>query len=141
KLLDFGFAELRPSSAALPVAVTGSVTAVAAVRKAEESPSLRYTAPEVFEEKTADARADLFALGAILYEMVTGKKAFDGRSRAVLIAAITTAEPEPLLQLQPKAPRMLAHVIERCLAKDSADRWQSAQDPQVEIYWTAEGAR
>src|SRR5208283_5073262 len=90
KLLDFGWAELRPTPASSPVPKT--VTAVEAGRKAEESLSLHYTAPEQLEDKPADSRTDLFAFGAVLYEMVTGKKAFDGRSRAVLIAAITTAD-------------------------------------------------
>src|SRR5688572_15938011 len=85
KLLDFGFAELRPAPASfLPLPKSASATAVEPARKPEESLGLQYTAPELFEGNPADARADLFAFGAIFYEMLTGKKAFEGRSRAVL---------------------------------------------------------
>ena len=94
--------------------------------------NLQYTAPEGLEGKDAGPRGDVFAFGAILYEMVTGKKAFDGRSRAVLIAAIATADPEPL----PHAA--LQHVVQRCLEKDPEDRWQTAHDLLIRLRWLAE---
>ncbi len=139
KLLDFGWAELRPAPAASAVPKSASVTAAEAARKPDDSLTLQYTAPEQFEGKPAGARADIFAFGAILYEMVTGKKAFEGKSRGVVIAAIVTAEPDRLTLLQPKAPRVLEHVVERCLAKDPDDRWQTVHDLLVQLRWIAEG--
>ncbi len=92
-----------------------------------------YAAPEQYEGKPADARSDIFAFGAILYEMVTGKKAFEGKSRAALIATIATAEPDPF------APAALEHVVKRCLAKDPENRWQTAHDLLVQLRWIAQG--
>ncbi|MBK5290649.1 MAG: PD40 domain-containing protein [Acidobacteriia bacterium] len=139
KLLDFGLAELRPSAAdaAVPKAVAATVAARGV--KPGGDLGLEYTAPEQFEGKPADARADIFAFGAIVYEMVTGKKAFEGKSRAVLIAAITTADPDPLTRLQPRAPRALEHVVERCLEKEPDDRWQTAHDLMVQLRWINDG--
>lgn len=132
KLLDFGLSELPSSSP-----VGASQTEVG--RKPEENPGLPYTAPELLDGKPADARADLFAFGAVLYEMIAGKRAFEGKSRAVLVAAITTEEPDPLCQVQPKAPRTLQHIVQRCLAKDPDDRWQTAHDMLVQLRWVTEG--
>lgn len=131
KLLDFGLAEFRPSQAPPPSGQSGP--------RQGEALNSPYAAPEQYEGKPADARSDIFAFGAVLYEMVTGKKAFEGRSRAALIAAIATADPEPLRVAQPKAPRALEHVVERCLAKDPDNRWQTAHDLTVQLRWIAEG--
>ncbi len=139
KLLDFGLAELQPSRAAEFVPKTAAATGGAGAPKPGGELGIAYTAPEQFEGKPADARADIFAFGAILYEMVTGKKAFEGRSRAVLIAAITTVDPEPLRSLQPRAPRGLAHVVERCLEKEPDNRWQTWHDLMVQLRWITEG--
>jgi Tol biopolymer transport system component len=139
KLVEFGLAELRPSSAAELVPKSAPATVAASGLKTGVDIGLEYTAPEQFGGKPAGARGDIFAFGAVLYEMVTGKKAFEGKSRAVLIAAITTAEPDPLTQLQPRAPRVLEHVVERCLAKDPEHRWQTAHDMMVQLRWIAEG--
>ncbi|HEY8131385.1 MAG TPA: hypothetical protein VII12_05800, partial [Thermoanaerobaculia bacterium] len=83
----------------------------------------------------ADPRTDIFALGAVLYEMATGKRAFEGKTRTSLIAAIVSGRPTPVSQVQPLAPPALEHVIERCLEKDPADRWQSAHDVAEELKW------
>src|SRR6266404_1068473 len=96
KLLDFGWAESRPVGTVPGAGGTVSATVSGAGPKPGVDPALYYTAPEQFEGKDAGARGDIFAFGAILYEMVTGKKAFEGKSRAVLIASITTADPDPL---------------------------------------------
>jgi eukaryotic-like serine/threonine-protein kinase len=100
---------------------------------------LPYTAPEQLDGKDADARSDIFAFGTILYEMITGAKAFEGKSRAVVIAAIATADSDPLSKSQPKAPAALQHIVERCLAKDPEDRWQTGHDLMVQLRWVAEG--
>jgi eukaryotic-like serine/threonine-protein kinase len=100
---------------------------------------LQYTPPECLDGKDPDARSDIFAYGAIVYEMIAGQKAFEGKSRAVLIASIATADPDPLSKTRPDAPPMLQHIIQRCLAKDPEDRWQTAHDLLVQLRWVAEG--
>ena len=100
---------------------------------------LQYTPPECLDGKDPDARSDIFAYGALVYEMITGRKAFEGKSRAVLIAAIATADPDPLSKTTPDAPPMLQHILQRCLAKDPEDRWQTAHDMLVQLRWVAEG--
>ena len=101
--------------------------------------TLQYMAPEQLEGKEADARADIFALGELIYEMATGKPAFSGKSRASLIAAILTAEPQPIESLQPMTPVALGRIVKKCLAKDPDERWQSARDLAAELKWIAEG--
>jgi serine/threonine protein kinase len=96
-------------------------------------------APEQLEGKTADARTDIFAFGEVLYEMVTGNKAFEGKSKASLIAAILDAEPPAISNLQPVTPPMLDRVVKKCLAKDPEDRFHTAHDLRDELTWVAEG--
>ena len=137
KLLDFGLAKLRPSTQ-----VTGLSEA------ATESPNLtargaiigtlQYMAPEQLEGQEADARTDIFAFGTMLYEMLTGGKAFNGKSQASLIAAILEHEPAPISTLRPMAPPILDHLVNRCLAKDPEERWQGAADLMRELKWVAE---
>ena len=140
KLVDFGLAKLK---AAGPVAFS-AVTALpteAANLTAEGTllGTLQYMAPEQLEGKEAGARTDIFALGAVLYEMATGKNAFSGTSQASLISAIMTSEPVPISSVQPMTPPALDRVVKTCLAKDPEDRWQSAHDVTLELKWIAEG--
>jgi len=100
--------------------------------------TFQYMAPEQLEGKEADARTDVFAFGAVLYEMATGKKAFEGKSQASLIASILTADPDPVSTIQPMAPPALDRVVKTCLAKDPEDRWQSAHDIGSELAWIAQ---
>ena len=97
-------------------------------------------APEQLESKEADARADVFAFGAVLYEMLTGRKAFDGGSAAAVMAAVLNAEPAPLAAVQPPVPRSLERLIQKCLAKDPDQRWQTARDLADELKWIADEA-
>jgi serine/threonine protein kinase/Tol biopolymer transport system component len=136
KLLDFGLAKMRVPGAdgnrsALPTHTTPLTDEGAVIG------TLQYMAPEQLEGKEADARTDLFALGAVIYEMATGRKAFDGASQASLISAIMTSEPPPISILQSTSPPALDHAVRTCLAKDPDMRWSSAHDVLVELKWIA----
>ncbi len=139
KLLDFGLAKLRGSPheaadlSAMPTAQK-PLTEKGAILG-----TFQYMAPEQLEGKEADTRTDIFAFGAMLYEMVTGRKAFEGKSQASLISAIMSSDPPPVSQLQAMSPPALDHVVKTCLAKDPDKRWQSAGDVEHELNWIAEG--
>jgi Tol biopolymer transport system component/predicted Ser/Thr protein kinase len=138
KLLDFGLAKLTavespgPESIlpteARPLTTEGSLVG-----------TIPYMAPEQLEGREADARTDVFAFGAVLYEMVTGRRAFEGQSQASLIGAIMGKEPAPISATRPMSPPALDHAVARCLAKDAEERWQSAADLMRELKWVAEG--
>jgi len=141
KLLDFGLAKLKghgqqpaaPNAAGTP-AQSGPLTAEGMIVG-----TLEYIAPEQLEGKPADARTDIFAFGAVVFEMLTGRKAFVGRSRASLMSAILTSEPPAVSSVQSAAPSALDRVIQKCLAKDPEDRWQTARDLESELTWIADG--
>jgi serine/threonine protein kinase len=139
KLLDFGLAK-----AMTPAAPAGSLTALPTQEGLTQEGTIlgtiQYMAPEQLEAKVVDARTDIFAFGATLYEMATGKKAFSGASQASLISAIMTADPAPISSVQPMSPPALDRVVKTCLAKDPEDRWQNAGDVAKELKWIAEGA-
>ena len=94
--------------------------------------------PEQVEGKETDTRTDIFAIGVVIYEMATGRKAFEGESKASLTAAILTSEPPPITKAQPMTPPALERVVKRCLAKDPEERWQTARDLASELKWIAE---
>jgi len=139
KLLDFGLARADPEAAPGISGLSASPTHTRPLT-AEGTlvGTVQYMAPEQLEGKPADARSDLFAFGAVLYEMATGRKAFQGKSQASLIAAILASEPPPLATLQPLAPPALERVVRGCLVKDPEERWQSAHDLMLELKWIAE---
>jgi Tol biopolymer transport system component len=140
KVLDFGLAKLRGTAgptalsthSALPTVGQGPLTAEGAILG-----TLHYMAPEQLEGAEADARTDLFALGSILFEMITGQRAFDGKSQATVIAAILEREPPALSAAQPATPAALEHVVKRCMAKNPDERWQAAGDVALELKWIA----
>src|SRR5215813_6989396 len=138
KLLDFGLAKLKQQPQASPT-VTPRPTASDTTTPGTILGTMQYMAPEQLEGKEADARSDIFAFGALLYEMVAGKRAFDGRSQALLIASIMSADPEPLSKIQPMTPATLDYVVKRCLAKDPEQRLQTALDLVSQLQWIAEG--
>ncbi|MDQ6706225.1 MAG: protein kinase, partial [Acidobacteriota bacterium] len=123
KLLDFGLAK----RSFLPEAGEATQT-IALTQENSILGTLQYMAPEQLEGKPADARSDIFAFGAVLYELVTGRRAFVGKSSASLISAIMSSQPAPMSELQPIASPALERVVTTCLAKDPEERWQSARD-------------
>ncbi len=138
KLMDFGLARpagLAPAAAALvdsptlsrPLTAEGTIVG-----------TFQYMSPEQLEGKEADARTDIWALGCVLYEMATGQRAFAGDSQASLIAAIMDQQPPGIMSLKPMSPPALDHLVKRCLAKDPAERWQSARDVAHEFRWIAD---
>jgi eukaryotic-like serine/threonine-protein kinase len=100
--------------------------------------TVEYMAPEQVEGKPADARTDIFALGLVIYEMPTGKKAFQGESKASLAAAILTSDPVPITRILPSAPIALERSLGKCLNKDPEERWQTARDLTGELKWILE---
>ncbi|MGB9245818.1 MAG: protein kinase [Candidatus Acidiferrales bacterium] len=133
KLLDFGLAKGGEvlqgdigSSPTMshPLTVKGTIVG-----------TMQYMSPEQLEGKEADARSDIFSFGAMLYEMATGKKAFEAKSHASLIAAILKDDPRPMRELQPLAPPLLESIVKSCLAKDPDERPQSAHDLKLELDW------
>ena len=147
KLLDFGLA--KPAGMNAPNASTLTPSSPTMHFSALTSPAgsltqqgtivgtFQYIAPEVLQGQDADARSDIFSFGAVLYEMVTGKRAFEGKSQISVASAILDKEPEPISKIQPRAPAALGHVIIECLAKDPESRWQNAADIAHELRWIA----
>ena len=138
KLLDFGLA--KATSAAQSSGLTMAPTTPAAMTaQGTIVGTFQYMAPEQIEGHDADARTDIFAFGCVLYEMLSGRKAFEGKSHASLIGAIMHAEPPPLQTAAPLAPAALDRLVRKCLAKDPDARWQSARDLVDELKWIADG--
>jgi eukaryotic-like serine/threonine-protein kinase len=138
KLLDFGLAKLRQeASPAAPVSGLPTerdpLTAEGAIVG-----TLQYMAPEQLEGKEVDARTDIFAFGAVVYEMATGKGAFEGKTQASVIGAIMSIDPPLMSSLQPMTPPALDRVVKKCLAKEPDDRWHAAKDLCDELKWIAE---
>jgi serine/threonine-protein kinase len=143
KLLDFGLAKWGgPRGYVSSSSVTGHVDQGADRSLTEEGMILgtpHYMAPEQLEGQHVDARADVFAFGALLFEMLTGQKAFSGGSAAAVMAAVLNAEPPRLSALQPSASPALQRLIDKCLAKSADERWQTAKDLADELKWIGAG--
>ena len=151
KLMDFGLAKpemsvasraVGPLTPSTPTMNLASLTAAVSplTQKGSIVGTFQYMAPEVLQGAEADARSDLFSLGCVLYEMVTGRRAFEGKSQLSVFSAILEKDPEPISASQPLAPPMLDRVVRACLAKDPADRIQSAHDVAMDLRWVAESA-
>ncbi len=136
KLLDFGLA--KTGGVISDVGASQATVAKALTQEGTIVGTFQYMSPEQLEGIEADARSDIFALGCLLYEMATGTRAFQGETRTSLIAAIVSAEPQPISELQPLTPPALEHVIRKCLSKDPDDRWQSARDVYLQLEWASE---
>src|SRR3984957_20064270 len=140
KLLDFGLAKLKQEVAPANVQLSQLPTANDPLTaQGTIVGTLQYMAPEQLEGKEVDARTDIFAFGAIVYEMATGKQAFEGKSQASLIAKILETDPPPISSLQPMTPPALDRVVKKCLAKEPDERWHAAKDLCDALKWIAEG--
>lgn len=149
KLMDFGLAKpdaVKMATGANQASVSGGATASFVKPSTPVSSvgtivgTINYMAPEQIEGKEADARSDLFAFGAVLYEMATGQRAFEGKSSFSVASAILEREPTPLAALQPASPPTLDYVIRSCLAKDPEERFQSAHDVELYLQWLLQPA-
>ena len=129
-------AKLRPAGAAPGVSALPTQSA-GLTGEGSILGTLQYMAPEQLEGQEVDARTDIFAFGAMVYEMVTGKRAFSGESQASLVAAILEHQPVSMVELDPITPLRLNDIVETCLTKDPDDRWQSARDLGREVGRTA----
>jgi len=148
KLMDFGLA--KGVAAGMANAASSAPLLSAARTMTEASPmspltaagavvgTIQYMSPEQIEGKDADERSDLFALGAVLYEMATAKRPFDGKSQLSLASAILEKDPESIRTLKPELPSRFERVVSACLAKNPDDRFQSAHDVRLELAWIAE---
>jgi len=138
KLLDFGLAkggEILQGDIASSPTVSRALTTRGTIVG-----TIQYMSPEQLEGKEVDARSDIFSFGAVLYEMATGKKAFEATSQASLIASILKEEPRPMRELQPTMPLLLERAVKTCLAKDPDERPQNAHDLKLEIDWIQESS-
>jgi len=137
KLLDFGLA--KPAA---PLTSAAMLTAVTQDSPVTEQGTIvgtfQYMSPEQVEGKELDGRSDIFSLGAVLYEMLTGHRAFEGKSQLSVASAILEKEPAPISTVKPMTPPALDHAIKKCLAKLPDERWQSASDLASEMKWIAE---
>jgi len=140
KLLDFGLAK---PVVALTTGATLTTAATPTTPVTQEGTILgtfQYMSPEQIEGKELDSRGDIFSLGAVLYEMLTGQRAFDGKSQLSVASAILEKEPAPISAVKPMTPPALDHSIKKCLAKLPDERWQSASDLASELKWISESS-
>ncbi len=150
KLMDFGLAKAVTATlrvvtpAPAPSQTPDPPTISAAALTSPPAPftehgtivgTLLYMAPESIQGLPADLRSDIFSFGCVLYEMISGRRAFTGESRLSIVAAILEKDPQPIASLQPLTPAALEHVVLRCLMKDPEERWQSARDLSRELKW------
>jgi len=130
KILDFGLAKIDHEPASADIIATKPLTAEGTVLG-----TLQYMSPEQIEGQEADARSDIFAFGLVLYELITGQRAFTGKTRTSLVASILKDQPRPLSELQPLSPPALERVVATCLEKDPDKRWQSAREVKHALEW------
>src|SRR5882757_2490527 len=151
KLLDFGLAKpcsgilgaqtiskgnLTPSTPTMNLSALGAPVATL-TQQGSIVGTFQYMAPEVLQGQEADGRSDIFSFGCVLYEMITGRRAFEGKSQLSVMSAILEKDPELVSKVQPMAPAALDHVVHDCLAKDPETRWQSAADVARGLQWVA----
>src|SRR5713226_7276853 len=143
KLMDFGLAKTTlaaPPASGLTATLTSPHPSQPLTAEGMIVGTFQYMSPEQVEGKEADARSDIFALGAVLYEMATGKRAFSGKSQASIVASILASEPKPISVVSPMSPPALAQVVKTCLAKDPEERFQTVHDLKLQLKWIAEAS-
>jgi len=143
KLMDFGLAKAgtatAPPSSSLAMTLSGPSADQPLTARGMVVGTFQYMSPEQLEGKDADARSDIFALGAVLYEMATGKRAFTGKTQASIVAAILASEPKPISVVQPMSPPTLDRLVKGCLEKDPDERFQTVHDVKLQLKWIVEG--
>jgi Tol biopolymer transport system component len=137
KLLDFGLARAS-MAAATDATLSGAVLPSSSNEQGALVGTLPYMSPEQASGMDLDARSDLFSFGAVLYEMVTGRRAFEGNTQLSIVSAVINKEPEPITAVAPLTSPNLSRLIGRCLAKDPEQRWQTARDVSFELEWIGE---
>lgn len=137
KLLDFGLAKSAPSGQAAAGFTSLPTTPAGLTAQGTILGTFQYMAPEQIDGVEADTRSDIWAFGCVLYEMLAGRRAFEGKSHASLMANILNAEPPPLPSLQPSVTSTVDHIVRRCLEKEPDARWQSMADVGHQLRWTA----
>ncbi len=147
KLMDFGLAKPQGLASSSSTSGTAAPSFTAAPTLSGPSPltplttagtvigTIQYMSPEQIEGKEADARSDIFAFGAVLYEAASGKRPFQGKSQISLASAILESDPEPLRVAKPEMPAAFEHVVTTCLQKNSDDRYLAAHDIKLELQW------
>src|SRR5947207_236714 len=138
KVLDFGLAKQAQPAALSATAMTAMTAGKPLTAEGTIVGTYQYMAPEQLEGGDADARTDIFALGCLLYEMATGKRAFAGKTQASVIASILASEPMPLSRVAPMTPPALERLVRSCMAKEREERIQSAHDVKLQLEWIAE---
>ncbi len=138
KLLDFGLAKPAPAGLVSGATVTAVAPTTPVTQEGTIVGTFQYMSPEQVEGKEVDGRSDVFSLGAVLYEMVTGTRAFEGKSQLSVASAILEKEPAPISTVKPMTPPALEHAVKRCLAKPPDERWQSASDLASVLKWITE---
>ncbi|MGC2170244.1 MAG: protein kinase [Candidatus Sulfotelmatobacter sp.] len=143
KLMDFGLAKATLAQAPPASSLTMTMSEPSAGQPLTAQGTIlgtfQYMSPEQLEGKEADTRSDIFSLGAVLYEMASGRRAFTGKSQASIVAAILASDPQPISAVRPMSPPALDRVVRTCMAKDPDDRWQTAHDVKLQLQWIAEG--
>ncbi len=151
KLMDFGLAKpelgltptaIGPLTPSTPTMNLASLTAAVSplTQKGLIVGTFQYMAPEILQGAEADARSDLFSFGCVLYEMITNRRAFEGKSQLSVFTSILEKDPDPIASIQPHAPPMLDRIVRACLAKDPADRFQSAHDLAMDLCWLSDSS-
>ena len=138
KLLDFGLAKPAAPLASLATMTASAPNLSPVTEQGTIVGTFQYMSPEQIEGKELDCRSDIFSLGAVLYEMLTGSRAFSGKSQLSVASAILEKDPPPIASLKPLTPPALEHSIVTCLAKDRQERWQSARDLAIELKWISD---
>src|ERR1700738_4274078 len=146
KLLDFGLAKLQSfgsgtqsAAPAFSAVATGARMASPVTVAGSVVGTMQYMSPEQIQGKEADARSDIFAFGAMLYEMLNGKRPFEGKSQLSVASAVLEKEPDPISKIQPLTPPSLEHVVQTCIAKDPDQRFQSVHDLKLQLQWIVVG--